>query len=56
MLPDQWPGHFAYELCHSIYQMIYRDAEDFLSQTVNASGGVLPELSPWFYQRFGGLT
>ena len=56
MLPDQWPGHFAYELCHSIYQMIYRDAEDFLSQTVSASGGLLPELSPWFYHRFGGLT
>jgi phenylacetic acid degradation operon negative regulatory protein len=56
MLPDQWPGHFAYELCHRIYQMIYRDAEDFLAQTVNASGGVLPELSPWFYHRFGGLT
>jgi len=56
LLPDDWPGHYAYELCRSIYQAIYREAEDFLSQTVGASGGVLPELSPWFYQRFGGLT
>jgi phenylacetic acid degradation operon negative regulatory protein len=56
LLPNEWPGHVAYELCHRIYQVIYRDAEDFLSQTVSASGGILPDLSPWFYQRFGGLT
>jgi phenylacetic acid degradation operon negative regulatory protein len=55
LLPEQWPGHLAYDLCHRIYQAIYRDAEDFLSQTVSASGANLPELSPWFYQRFGGL-
>jgi len=23
---------------------------------VGASGGALPELSPWFFQRFGGLN
>jgi phenylacetic acid degradation operon negative regulatory protein len=56
LLPDEWSGHYAYELCHRTYQAIYRDAEAFLSQTVTASGGTLPELSPWFYQRFGGLT
>jgi phenylacetic acid degradation operon negative regulatory protein len=56
LLPDQWPGHVAYEMCHRIYQGIYRDAENFLSQAVSASGGTLPELSPWFFQRFGGLV
>jgi phenylacetic acid degradation operon negative regulatory protein len=56
LLPDDWPGRVARELCHRVYQAIYRDAEDFLSQTVRASGGTLPEISPWFYQRFGGLT
>jgi phenylacetic acid degradation operon negative regulatory protein len=56
LLPKHWPGHLAYELCHRIYQANYRDAEEFLSQTVHASGGNLPQLSPWFYQRFGGLT
>jgi phenylacetic acid degradation operon negative regulatory protein len=56
LLPGDWPGHHAYELCHRIYQLIYREAETFLAQTVGASGGALPELSPWFFQRFGGLT
>ena len=56
LLPEEWPGHHAYELCHRIYQSIYRDAEAFLNQTVNSSGGRLPDLSPWFFQRFGGLT
>ena len=56
LLPEEWPGHYAYELCHRIYQSIYREAEGFLSQTVRGSGGSLPELSPWFFQRFGGLT
>jgi len=55
LLPEDWPGHYAYELCHRIYQLIYREAETFLAQTVGASGGALPELSPWFFQRFGGL-
>jgi len=56
LLSDDWPGHAARQLCHQIYQAIYRDAEDFLSQTVMSSGGALAELSPWFYHRFGGLT
>jgi len=55
LLPEDWPGHYAYELCHRIYRRIYREAETFLAQTVGASGGALPELSPWFFQRFGGL-
>ena len=30
LLPDHWPGHVAYEMCHRIYQGIYRDAEPAL--------------------------
>ena len=56
LLPQEWLGHSAYELCHQIYQSIYRDAEEFLSQTFKSSGRALPGLSPWFFQRFGGLT
>ena len=56
LLPQDWPGHYAYELCHRIYQLIYRQAESYLAQTVRSSGGPLPELSPWFFQRFGGLS
>src|SRR6267154_4402774 len=41
LLPEDWPGHYAYELCHRIYQLIYREAETFLAQTVGASGGAL---------------
>jgi phenylacetic acid degradation operon negative regulatory protein len=56
LLPFDWPGHHARELCHRIYQATYRESEHFLSQTVKVSGGTLPEISPWFYHRFGGLT
>jgi phenylacetic acid degradation operon negative regulatory protein len=56
LLPSDWPGRIAYELCRRVYQQVYRDAESFLSQTVGASGGSLAEVSLWFYQRFGGLT
>jgi phenylacetic acid degradation operon negative regulatory protein len=56
LLSGDWPGHAARQLCRQIYQAIYRDTEDFLSQTVMSSGGTLAELSPWFYHRFGGLT
>ena len=56
LLPADWLGHRAYDLCRLIYQSIYRTAEDYLRQTVESSGRSLPEASPWFYQRFGGLS
>ncbi len=55
LLPSDWVGGAARELCQAIYTLVYRSAEQFLSQTLVTVEGQLPAPNQQFYQRFGGI-
>ncbi|MBE7637036.1 phenylacetic acid degradation operon negative regulatory protein PaaX [Sneathiella sp. P13V-1] len=55
LLPEGWAGADARQLFHDIYQLIWRDAESYLTQILETEEGQLPEASKEFLSRFGGL-
>jgi phenylacetic acid degradation operon negative regulatory protein len=55
LLPAGWNGTPAYQLCRNLYRMIYRQADDFMSEEFETSEGPLPPPAPEFLTRFGGL-
>ncbi|MEN3297637.1 MAG: phenylacetic acid degradation operon negative regulatory protein [Burkholderiales bacterium] len=56
LLPKKWPGTAAYELCHEIYQLTYKEAEQYILTTLQREDENVPEAASYFYQRFGGLA
>ncbi|RJF96349.1 phenylacetic acid degradation operon negative regulatory protein PaaX [Noviherbaspirillum saxi] len=55
LLPENWPGKTAHELCHRIYEVTHAQAEQFITETLRREDEEAPEAAPYFYQRFGGL-
>jgi phenylacetic acid degradation operon negative regulatory protein len=55
LLPHDWPGNAARQLCHELYVLTQRGAENHLMSTLETASGRLPEAAPYFYDRFGGL-
>lgn len=60
MLPDEllaadWPGSAARLLCRNLYRLIQAPAERYLMSVLETAEGPLPEASPSYYTRFGGL-
>ena len=55
MLPDDWHGLDAYQLCGQLYQAVYHAADEFLTETMETANGQLPPPSRDFFSRFGGL-
>jgi phenylacetic acid degradation operon negative regulatory protein len=57
LLPPNWPGKTAYELCRDIYQLTFELAEDHIVQTLRHEDTSIPvDAAPYFYHRFGGLV
>lgn len=56
LLPKNWPGTAAYELCHEIYQLTYREAEQHVLMTLQREDESVPAAASYFYERFGGLA
>lgn len=56
LLPADWPGVAAYELCRAIYSDVCADAELHLSATAQRLSGSLPPAQSSLFERFGGLT
>lgn len=56
LLPPDWPGTAAYELCRRIYLHTYAAAEEYLLAMLRREDEYAPPAAPGFYQRFGGLT
>ncbi|HEV2609711.1 MAG TPA: phenylacetic acid degradation operon negative regulatory protein PaaX [Noviherbaspirillum sp.] len=56
LLPEDWPGTIAYELCHEIYQLTYKEADQHILMTLQAEDDNVPEAASYFYERFGGLS
>lgn len=55
LLPRDWPGAAAYQLCRNLYGLIADPAEQYLTASMETADGPLPPADPAFYQRFGGL-
>jgi phenylacetic acid degradation operon negative regulatory protein len=55
LLPAHWHGNAAYQLCRNLYQAVYKQADRYLTATLETADGPLPPLSRVFMSRFGGL-
>ncbi len=56
LLPEDWPGHAAYELCRAIYRKTSAQTRAHLSAHLDAAKGAPLRPSPEFQARLGGLT
>lgn len=55
LLPADWVGSSAYELCASLYSKVFSLAEEFLTATASTLEQPLPPADESAYRRFGGL-
>lgn len=55
LLPHDWPGNAARQLCHQLYALTQRGTENHLMSVLKTASGRLPEAAPYFFERFGGL-
>lgn len=55
LLPEDWIGTAAYELCRDLYRKVFAAAERYVSETAETLEGKLAEASADTYRRFGGL-
>lgn len=55
LLPGDWEGRAARQLCRNIYRLIYAEAEQWLGAAMETADGPLPVAGEQFYRRFGGL-
>lgn len=56
LLPHDWPGSIARQLCHELYVLTQKEAENHLMSVLETASGRLPGAAPYFYERFGGLS
>ena len=56
LLPADWKGLAAYQLCRNLYRAVCEPSETYLVETLETAEGPLPPPSPDFYERFGGLS
>jgi len=55
LLPANWHGSAAYQLCRNLYLAVYEQADEHLSAVMETANGPLPPPAREFMQRFGGL-
>lgn len=55
LLPANWNGTAAYQLCRNLYGLVYAGADQFMSAEFETAEGPLPPPAPEFFGRFGGL-
>ena len=56
LMPYDWIGHHARQLCGTLYQRLERPSRQYLMKTVETPAGALPPPVPSYYERFGGLA
>ena len=56
LLPPNWHGVAAYQLCRNLYLMLHRAADRYLTETLETADGPLPPPSGAFWRRFDGLA
>ncbi len=55
LMPSDWSGLVARQLCRELYRLTYRLAQQHLMAVCETPNGPLPPAAPYFYERFGGL-
>jgi phenylacetic acid degradation operon negative regulatory protein len=55
LLPNDWVGTSAYDLCANLYAKVFAAAEEFLTATASTLEEALPPAEPSAYARFGGI-
>jgi phenylacetic acid degradation operon negative regulatory protein len=55
LLPPNWSGTEAYELCRRVYAAVFLPSERYLTAVAETVTGGLPRASAQLFQRFGGL-
>ena len=55
LLPVDWKGAAAYQLCRNLYLGTYLEADRYLDRALETADGPLPPPGPVFWTRFGGL-
>lgn len=55
LLPNNWAGKIAYELCRDIYCATYRAAESYIMEALREEDPDAPQTADFFFARFGGL-
>jgi len=55
LLPANWNGTAAYQLCRNLYRLVYAAADEFMGATFETAEGPLPPPAPEFFRRFDGL-
>lgn len=55
LLPRDWPGPIARQLCQELYSVTQCGGEQYLTNVLETADGPLPPVSAYFYQRFGGV-
>ena len=55
LLPANWSGGIARQLCEDIYRITCPFALQHLLSVCETANGSLPPAAPYFYERFGGL-
>jgi phenylacetic acid degradation operon negative regulatory protein len=56
LLPSDWHGTAAYQLCRNLYRGLYDAADAYLSAAMETADGPLPPPTRLYLQRFGGLA
>lgn len=54
LMPSEWPGDIARQLCSELYSLTSPCTERHLVQRLETADGPVPEAAPYFYARFGG--
>ena len=55
LLPANWNGLAAYQLCRNLYRAVAPHSEAYLTEKMETADGPLPPADPAFHSRFGGL-
>ena len=55
LLPGDWQGAAAYQLCSNLYRILFARADAYLSGAMETALGPLPSPTSEFMSRFGGL-
>jgi len=55
LLPGDWAGSAARQLCNNIYQRVWHGAERHMDGILETAEGPLPPPNNKFFQRYGGL-
>lgn len=56
LLPGDWIGAAAYELCRRLYPAVFERSESYLTRNASSLQQPLPAPEPSVYERFGGMT